>query len=201
MGKIVILDTGCCNLTSLRAAVVRLGLEPVVTREAQVASGASRLFVPGVGTAKAAMRELQNRGLIDAIKTASCPVLGICLGMQLLGRQSEETGGVPMLGIIDAPVRELNTGGLPLPHMGWNRVRALDGDPLFDGMNQKAGDYFYFVHSYAYPVGTYTIATAEYGETFSAAVRSGLFWGVQFHPERSGKSGAKLLENFVKGAL
>ena len=118
MTKVVILDTGCCNLTSLRAAICRLGVDPVVTSEASVAQGASRLFVPGVGTAKTAMRELKARGLIETIQMASCPVLGICLGMQLLGQESEETGGVQTLGLIHGQVRQLKTGGRPLPHMG-----------------------------------------------------------------------------------
>lgn len=198
MRNVVILDTGCCNLTSLRAAVCRLGVDPVVTSDPSVAKDAPRLLVPGVGTAKAAMRALTIRGLLDVIKDATCPVLGICLGMQLLGQKSEETGGVSMLGVIDASVRQLKTGTLPLPHMGWNRVKVTCSDPLFWGLDGGEGEYFYFVHSFAFPISIVTIAASTYGETFSAAVRHENFWGVQFHPERSGAAGARLLANFLE---
>ncbi|HIU36948.1 MAG TPA: imidazole glycerol phosphate synthase subunit HisH [Candidatus Aphodousia faecigallinarum] len=197
--KIVVLDTGCCNLTSLCAAIRRLGVEPIVTDEASVARQADRLFLPGVGTAQAAMRELQKRGLTQCIVGSLCPVLGICLGMQLLGAQSEESGGVPMLGVIDQTVSKLQVGELTLPHMGWNRVKLTTNDPLFEGLQNPLGEYFYFVHSYAYSVNPQTIATAEYGVEFSAAIRQGNFYGVQFHPERSGAAGARLLANFIGG--
>ena len=131
--NVVILDTGCCNLTSLKAAVERLGVDPIVSRDASVIRAAERLFLPGVGTAKAAMTMLKDRALVDLIIEAKQPVLGICLGMQLLGRTSEETGGVSMLGLIDQPVRQLKTGDLPLPHMGWNQINPTD-DPLFKGI-------------------------------------------------------------------
>ena len=173
MKKVVILDTGCCNLTSLLSAVRRLGIEPIVTSEASETAGASRLFLPGVGTAQAAMRALQQRGLSECILQARCPVLGICLGMQLLGSESSETGGVKMLGVIPHKVEKLQVGSLTLPHMG-------------------------FVHSYAYAVNDCTIATTNYGSSFSAAVRYKNFWGVQFHPERSGATGARLLRNFIE---
>ena len=176
MQKVVILDTGCCNLTSLRAAVCRLGVEPVVTSDARVAKDATRLLVPGVGTAKAAMRALTARGLLEVIREATCPVLGICLGM----------------------LRQLKTGTLPLPHMGWNRVKVTCSDPLFWGLDGGEGEYFYFVHSFAFPISIVTIAASTYGETFSAAVRHENFWGVQFHPERSGAAGARLLANFLE---
>ncbi len=196
--NVVILDTGCCNLTSLKAAVERLGVDPIVSRDAAVIRSAQRLFLPGVGTAKAAMTMLKARDLESLIVEARQPVLGICLGMQLLGRTSEETGGVPMLGLIDRPVRQLQTGDLPLPHMGWNQINPTD-DPLFKGI--ATGTHFYFVHSFAMPVNDFTIARAEYGEAFSAAVRRDNFRGVQFHPERSGAAGAKLLENFLECGL
>lgn len=120
--KAVILDTGCANLASLAFAVKRLGVEPLITREAADIRSADRIFLPGVGTAKAAMTALTERGLPELIREAHQPLLGICLGEQLLGRRSEETGGVDLLGLIDADVRQLNAPGLPLPHMGWNRV-------------------------------------------------------------------------------
>ena len=154
--KAVILDTGCANLASLAFAVKRLGVEPLITREA------------------AAMTALTERGLPELIREAHQPLLGICLGEQLLGRRSEETGGVGLLGLIDADVRQLNAPGLPLPHMGWNRVFPKFESPqaklLFK--NIEPGEWFYFVHSFAMPDD----------------------------PERSGKAGARLLANFLGAA-
>ena len=198
MTGVVILDTGCCNLTSLCAAVRRLGVDPIVTDKPEVARQAQRLFLPGVGTAQAAMRELQKRALAQCIREAECPVLGICLGMQLLGAESEETGGVEMLGVIPQKVSKLQVGTLTLPHMGWNRVKALIDDPIFDGLASAEGEYFYFVHSYAYAVNPFTIAETDYGEKFSSVIRKDNFYGVQFHPERSGAAGARLLKNFLE---
>lgn len=198
MTGVVILDTGCCNLTSLCAAVRRLGVDPIVTDKPEVARQAQRLFLPGVGTAQAAMRELQKRALAQCIREAECPVLGICLGMQLLGAESEETGGVEMLGVIPQKVSKLQVGSLTLPHMGWNRVKALVDDPIFDGLASAEGEYFYFVHSYAYAVNPFTIAETDYGEKFSSVIRKDNFYGVQFHPERSGAVGARLLKNFLE---
>ena len=126
------------------------------------------------------------------------PVLGICLGEQILGRRSEETGGVDLLGLIDADVRALRADGLPLPHMGWNRVYPEDTPHarlLFRGI--EAGDWFYFVHSYAMPTGACTTARCTYGEEFTAAAAHENFMGVQFHPERSGRAGARLIANFL----
>ena len=198
MTGVVILDTGCCNLTSLCAAVRRLGVDPIVTDKPEVARQAQQLFLPGVGTAQAAMRELQKRALAQCIREAECPVLGICLGMQLLGAESEETGGVEMLGVIPQKVSKLQVGSLTLPHMGWNRVKALVDDPIFDGLASAEGEYFYFVHSYAYAVNPFTIAETDYGEKFSSVIRKDNFYGVQFHPERSGAAGARLLKNFLE---
>ena len=130
------------------------------------------------------------------IKACTQPVLGICLGMQLLGRRSEESNGVDLLGIIDEDVPKMTDHGLPLPHMGWNRVYAKAGDRLFRGIED--GAYFYFVHSYAMPVNAHTIAQCNYGEAFTAAVQKDNFFGVQFHPERSGAAGAQLLKNFLE---
>lgn len=200
--KAVILDTGCANLASLAFAVKRLGVEPLITREAADIRSADRIFLPGVGTAKAAMTALTERGLPELIREAHQPLLGICLGEQLLGRRSEETGGVDLLGLIDADVRQLNASGLPLPHMGWNRVFPKFESPqaklLFK--NIEPGEWFYFVHSFAMPDGPAAIASCTYGEPFAAAATSENFMGVQFHPERSGKAGAHLLANFLGAA-
>ncbi|WP_439212353.1 imidazole glycerol phosphate synthase subunit HisH [Duffyella gerundensis] len=193
---IVILDTGCANLSSVKWAVQRLGYEPQVSREADIVLNADKLFLPGVGTAQAAMDQLHERELIGLIKACTQPVLGICLGMQLLGATSDESGGVPTLGIVDQPITLMNTHDLPLPHMGWNQISSLAGHHLFRGIAEDA--YFYFVHSYAMPINASTIAQCHYGEAFTAAVQRDNFYGVQFHPERSGKAGAQLLKNFLE---
>ncbi|TSJ59126.1 imidazole glycerol phosphate synthase subunit HisH [Atlantibacter subterranea] len=193
---VVILDTGCANLSSVKWAIQRLGYEPQVSRDADVVLRADKLFLPGVGTAQAAMDQLRERELIDLIKACTQPVLGICLGMQLLGSRSEENQGVETLGIIDQAVPKMTDFGLPLPHMGWNRVNPKAGNRLFNGIED--GAYFYFVHSYAMPVNASTIAQCNYGEPFTAAVQKDNFYGVQFHPERSGAAGAQLLKNFLE---
>ncbi|MGP3592572.1 imidazole glycerol phosphate synthase subunit HisH [Vagococcus sp. WN89Y] len=194
--NVVILDTGCANLHSVTSAVARHGYYPVVSRDPEIVLHADKLFLPGVGTAQAAMDQLRERELIELVKACTQPVLGICLGMQLLGRFSEESNGVDLLGVIDQDVVKMRDAGLPLPHMGWNRVYAKAGHRLFQGIDD--GAYFYFVHSYAMPVSADTIARCDYGDAFSAAVQHDNFYGVQFHPERSGRAGAQLLKNFLE---
>lgn len=194
--NVVILDTGCANLSSVKAAIQRLGYQPQVSREADIVLQADKLFLPGVGTAQAAMDQLVARDLVDLIKACTQPTLGICLGMQLLSSGSDENGGVKTLGIIDQPVDLMKAQGLPLPHMGWNRVTPKAGEHLFRGIEDNS--WFYFVHSYAMPVNPYTIAQCHYGQPFTAAVQKDNFYGVQFHPERSGKAGAQLLKNFLE---
>ncbi len=194
--NVVILDTGCANLSSVKWAVQRLGFDPVVSRDADTVLQADKLLLPGVGTAQAAMDQLRERELIEMVKACTQPVLGICLGMQLLGSESDENGGVKTLGIIDKPVQKMNDVGLPLPHMGWNQITAQAGNHLFRDIPD--GSYFYFVHSYAMPVNEFTIAQCNYGEAFSAAIQKENFFGVQFHPERSGAAGAQLLKNFLE---
>ena len=180
--NVVILDTGCANLNSVQSAIMRHGYEPVVSRDPDVVLRADKLFLPGVGTAQAAMDQIHERELVDLIKACTQPVLGICLGMQLLGRRSEESNGVDLLGIIEEDVPKMTDHGLPLPHMGWNRVYPKAGNRLFQGIED--GAYFYFVHSY--------------GEAFTGAVQKDNFYGVQVHPERSGAAGAQLLKNFLE---
>ena len=180
----------------MKSAISRHGYEPLVSRDPDVVLRADKLFLPGVGTAQAAMDQLRERDLIELVKACTQPVLGICLGMQLLGRFSEENSGVDLLGIIDQDVPKMEDVGLPLPHMGWNRVYPKAGNRLFQGIED--GAYFYFVHSYAMPVNPYTIAQCQYGTPFTAAVQKENFYGVQFHPERSGRAGAQLLKNFLE---
>ncbi|OTA21612.1 glutamine amidotransferase [Xenorhabdus beddingii] len=193
--KIVILDTGCANLASVAYAIRRLGYEPLISSDANIVRSADKLFLPGVGTATAAMAQLGQRQLIPLISSLSQPVLGICLGMQLLADISAE-GNIPLLKLIEAPVEKMVTADLPLPHMGWNQVTAQKGHPLFRHIADHAR--FYFVHSYALPIGEYTIAQTAYGKTFSSAIAKDNFFGVQFHPERSGAAGSQLLKNFLE---
>lgn len=199
--KIVIIDTGCANVSSVRFAIERLGYEVTVSKDPDVVLNADKLFLPGVGTASEAMKNLEERDLITLVKQVEKPLLGICLGMQLLGKVSQEKGQkadelVECLGLCDGEVKRMQTGDLPLPHMGWNTVTAQPGHPLFTGI--ESGEYFYFVHSFAMPVGDYTIAQCDYGNPFSAAVQSGNYYGVQFHPERSSKAGSQLIQNFLE---
>ncbi len=193
--RVVIIDTGCANLASLRYAVQRLGFAPEVSADEKIIKAADKLFLPGVGSAQAAMIQLGSRGLIEPIQSCTQPILGICLGMQLLGKNSEE-GNTQTLGLIDASVVRMKTCDLPLPHMGWNTLQPQENHFLFRGITTD--DHFYFVHGFAMPVSAHTIAKSEYGAPFSAAVQQNNFLGVQFHPERSGKAGALLLKNFLE---
>ncbi|MFC3024740.1 imidazole glycerol phosphate synthase subunit HisH [Vibrio zhugei] len=198
--SIVIIDTGCANISSLRFSIERLGYEVTISKDPAVVLAADKLFLPGVGTAIEAMKNLQERQLIDLVKQVTQPLLGICLGMQLLGLRSQEkpsntTQDIECLGLCEGEARLMDTQEHPLPHMGWNTLKAVSGHPLFAGI--EADEYFYFVHSFAMPVGDYTIATCQYGQPFSAAIQSGNYYGVQFHPERSSKAGATLIKNFL----
>ncbi|WP_162046616.1 imidazole glycerol phosphate synthase subunit HisH [Vibrio taketomensis] len=198
--KVVIIDTGCANVSSVKFAIERLGCDVVVSKDPQVVLAADKLFLPGVGTASEAMKNLEERDLIELVQQVEKPLLGICLGMQLLGTFSQEKGQkadeqVECLGLCNGEVKRMQTGDLPLPHMGWNTVKSRPEHPLFKGIEE--GEYFYFVHSFAMPIGDYTIAECEYGQRFSAAVQSGNYYGVQFHPERSSSAGSKLIENFL----
>ncbi|MBV7388245.1 imidazole glycerol phosphate synthase subunit HisH [Pasteurellaceae bacterium TAE3-ERU1] len=195
MTKLTIIDTGCANLSSVKFAFDRLGIAAEISRDLNAIRSADKLLLPGVGTANAAMANLRDRDLIDTIQALTQPVLGICLGMQLMTDFSTE-GNVAALGVIGGQTEKLPDCALPLPHMGWNKVRFEDAHPLFDGIAQDS--YFYFVHSFAVRPNEHTIATCDYGEPFSAAIARGNFYGVQFHPERSGKAGAQLLRNFVE---
>ncbi|GIU14497.1 imidazole glycerol phosphate synthase subunit HisH [Shewanella sp. MBTL60-007] len=203
VGNTVIIDTGCANLSSVRYAFERLMTDIererlFVTDDIETIKAADRVVLPGVGTAAAAMTSLQDKGLDKLIPTLTQPVLGVCLGMQMLTRVSKERGNqsddCPCLNIITTDIDLLDTQGLPLPHMGWNQI-VPSAHPIFYGIT--AGSYVYFVHSYRAPISKYTIATAEHGETFSAAIAKNNFIGLQFHPEKSAKVGATMLKNFL----
>lgn len=193
--NIVILDTGCANLSSVKYAIERLGYKPLISLDPDIVLSSDKLLLPGVGTASAAMQKLKERHLIELIKVCTQPVLGICLGMQILAHHSAE-GEVDTLGIIDEDVIQIPNHDLPLPHMGWNKVYPKAGHHLFRDIPD--GAYFYFVHGYALPLCSSTIAETSYGENFTAAVQKDNFYGVQFHPERSGSVGATLLKNFLE---
>ena len=195
MTNITIIDTGCANLSSVKFAFDRLGYATEITSDLNKIKSADKLILPGVGTAIAAMKNLQDRGLVEVIQNLTQPVLGICLGMQLMTAFSEE-GNVATLSLMPSQTALIPDIGLPLPHMGWNKVRYTPDHPLFAGVEQDS--HFYFVHSYAVQPNESTIATSCYGVDFSAAIANKNFYGVQFHPERSGKNGALLLKNFVE---
>lgn len=192
----VIIDSGGANLASLQFALERLGASTQVTTDASTILRAPRVILPGVGAAADAMQRLRSSGVAGLLPTLEQPVLGICLGMQLLFSRSEE-GATQCLGILPETVRRLQPSpGLPVPHMGWNQLAPLREDPILEGIAKD--DYVYFVHSYAVPVSDVTLASTDYGMPVSAIVRKGNFWGAQFHPERSAATGARLLANFLR---
>ena len=196
MKDVVIVDSGGANLASLQFALERLGVCARVTRRPEEIRDAARVLLPGVGSAADAMQRLREAQLVELLPALRQPVLGICLGMQLLFARSDE-GNTECLGVFDEEVRRLTpVPGRPVPHMGWNRLSALRGDPLIEGLEPP--DYVYFVHGFAASVSPATVASVEYGAPLSAVVRAGNFYGVQFHPERSGHIGARILQNFLR---
>ncbi len=190
-----IIDYGTGNLRSVANALARLGEPYEITSDPAAVAVASRVILPGVGEASTAIRSLSDRGLAEAVRSLKAPVLGICIGMQLMCRRSEE-GAAECLGIFDADVRMLRAKpGMKIPHMGWDTIEKLSG-PLFDGIDN--GTYVYYVHSFAPEPSPQAIAVTAYGTYFTAALQSGNFHGVQFHPEKSGAAGARILSNFLK---
>ncbi len=191
----VIIDSGGANLASLQYALERLGVQAPVTSVPDEVAKATHVILPGVGSASDAMRRLKTSGIAAVLPQLEQPVLGICLGMQLLFARSEE-GDTECLGVIPDSVRRLQPqDGHPVPHMGWNQLSMLKRDPLLDRVPEN--EYVYFVHSYAAAVSADTVATASYGADVTAVVRRGNFCGTQFHPERSGAAGARILANFL----
>ncbi|HJR73897.1 MAG TPA: imidazole glycerol phosphate synthase subunit HisH [Luteimonas sp.] len=195
MTRVALIDAGGANLGSVRYALERLGTVPRIVRDAEELADADRIVLPGVGAAAPAMAALRERGFDTALRDAAVPVLGICLGMQLLYESSDE-GDTACLGAIPGRVRKMSpSSAVRIPHMGWNALVEVAEDPLLEGIGE--GDSTYFVHGYAAPVGADTLAAAVHGDRFTAIVRRGLYCGAQFHPERSADCGAKLLRNFL----
>ena len=196
--SVVIIDSGGANIASLRAALARLGAGSVVTTDHDVIRRAPRVLLPGVGSAQDAMARLRIAGLDQLIPTLKQPLLGICLGMQILFERSEE-GPANCLGVIPGSIGKLRTEpGRPVPHMGWNQMTQVRPDPLLDGISSL--DYVYFVHSFAAPTSSATVAITDYSVAFTAVARRDNFCGTQFHPERSGLVGSRILANFLKAS-
>ena len=196
MAAVVLVDSGGANIGSVRYALQRLGVDAPVTHDASRIRAASHVILPGVGTAAAGMARLRETGLIEILRGLHQPLLGICLGMQLLYERSDE-GAAQCLGLLGGSVRRLCLrAGVRVPHMGWNRLRVVRADPLLDGVGPD--EYVYFVHGYAPAVDTDTLAECDHGGAFAAVVRRGNICGMQFHPERSGSVGARMLANFLE---
>ena len=190
--KIAIVNYGAGNIQSIKFAVQRLGQEAVLSSDAEEIRNADKVIFPGVGEASSAMKMLRSTGLDTVIPTLKQPVLGICLGMQLMCKSSEE-GNTEGLGIFDAKVVKFNNN-FKVPQIGWNKIFDLKSD-LFEGVNEK--EYVYLVHSYYLPECSETIASTEYGVEYTTAIKKDNFYGVQFHPEKSSSAGEKILENFL----
>jgi imidazole glycerol-phosphate synthase subunit HisH len=200
--SVAVVDSGVANLASVMAALRRLGADAAVTADAYEIRKASHVIVPGVGAAPAAMMKLVATKMSDVLRNLTQPTLGICLGMQLLFEATEEggfgNGEFPCLGIIPGMVRRMRASrDMPVPHMGWNRLKLLQPDhALLRGI--EADSFVYFVHSYAAPASNATLAATEYNGAFTSVVAYKNFYGCQFHPERSGAVGSRILRNFVE---
>lgn len=195
MTRVAIIDSGGANIASLLYAFERLETEALLTTDAAVIAAAERVILPGVGAARDAMQRLQDASLVDVIRGLTQPVLGICLGMQLLCEASEEDD-VECLGIVPGVARKLEvTEGFAVPNMGWCKTTTKKDHELLGGIDD--GSWFYYLHSYALPVSGYTLATARHSTEFSAIIGRDNFVAAQFHPERSSAAGAHLLTNFL----
>ena len=194
--RVALVDAGGANIGSVQYALQRLGVEALLTGDAEVIRSADRVILPGVSTAGVVMGRLRELDLVETLRTLQAPLLGVCVGMQLLYERSEE-GDVECLGLLPGTVRRLQPApGIRIPHMGWNRLRRLRPSALLDGVADDASAYF--VHSYAAPVSADTVAASDHGGLFSAVVQRGRHCGAQFHPERSAATGARILGNFLE---
>lgn len=194
--SVALIDAGGANLGSVRYALERLGVEARLVRDADGLRGAGRVILPGVGAAPEGMARLRAQGLVEPLRQLQVPLIGICLGMQLLFEHSEE-GDVECLGLLPGVVRRLSPAtGIRVPHMGWNRLLPLRESRLLDGVPERA--HAYFVHGYAAPLTPATVAASDHGGLFTAVLHQGLRCGAQFHPERSADTGARILRNFLQ---
>lgn len=194
--KLAVIESGGANFLSVTTALERLGIEYQFTHDAQIINSADAVILPGVGSAGFAMQTLHKYSLLDIIKNLKKPLLGICLGMQLLYEFSEEDN-VDCLGVIPGKVRKfIPSDNLIVPHMGWNNLSSINSDQVVSGINTS--DDVYFVHSYYAPINDATVSSCDYGTKFTAIARYNNFYGMQFHPEKSGTVGAKLLKNFLE---
>jgi imidazole glycerol-phosphate synthase subunit HisH len=191
--RLVIIKYNAGNIRSVLYALERIGREAVVTDDPVAIREADKVIFPGVGEASTAMDYLRERGLDAVIRGLTQPVLGICLGMQLMCGYSEEND-TRCLGIFGEQVRRFPAGGLKVPQIGWNNVYGLRS-PLFEGVAE--GSYCYFVHGYYAALGAQTIAKTDYGQAYSSALHRDNFYGVQFHPEKSAEAGERILRNFI----
>lgn len=197
--SIAIIDSGGANITSLLCAFDRLGERATLTRDAGTIRTADRVLLPGVGAARDAMQRLHDYGLVDVIRDLRQPVLGICLGMQLLLQHSAEDD-VECLGVIPGCAERLPAEtSNPVPNMGWCPIERARDHTLLNDID--SGEYFYFLHSYALPLSVFTLASASHNDRFSAVIARDNFLGAQFHPERSASAGAQLLKNFLAGGV
>jgi glutamine amidotransferase len=194
MSNVVIIDYGAGNVKSVKFALQRLGITPKLSSNPDEINAADKLIFPGVGEAKSSMSAINEFGLVETIKHAKQPFLGICLGMQLMCEFSEEND-TKGLGVFPLQVKLFKDTSVKVPHMGWNQIENLTS-PLFNGIREK--EYTYFVHSYFVPPSEWTIASTTYPSAFSAALHKDNFYGCQFHPEKSGAFGQQILKNFLE---
>jgi glutamine amidotransferase len=193
--RVVLLDSGGANLGSVQAAFERLGVVAAISSDWNAIRAATHLVLPGVGAAKSAMARLRDNGLDKLIPTLTQPLMGICIGMQLLFEHSEEND-TDCLGLLPGTVRGLTAStGVRVPHMGWNRLQVTSAHPLVADLDRQ---WVYFVHGYAASTSAQTVASCTHGQPFAAVVASDRVMGAQFHPERSGAAGARLLQNFLE---
>lgn len=195
--EVTLIGYGSGNVASVRFALERLGARVRVTSDPADVLEAERVILPGVGAAGYAMKQLNTLGLTDALKAFDRPLMGVCLGQQLLFESSDEDGDVAMLGLIPGRVTAIKPRpSMPSPHMGWSRLTRRCDDPLLQGIED--GEWAYFVHGFVCPDGEATIAAADYGMAVPAMVSHKNRWGCQFHPERSARTGARILQNFLE---
>lgn len=193
--KVVVIDYGAGNIQSVFFALRRLDVQPILSANHEIISTADKVIFPGVGEASSAMKRLKKDGLDLLIPQLKQPLLGICLGMQLLCESSEENN-TPALGVFPLKVKRFTNIHLKVPQMGWNDIKIKSTNPILSDLTES--EFVYFVHSYYAEIGSHTIATCNYGIEFSAALAKNNFYAVQFHPEKSALAGEKILNSFLR---